>query len=357
MPPSSIVVVGAGVTGLTVATLLQQEYPNSGITIIAAETPSTSLDNTASADYASMWAGAHYRPIHPLTTPQLQFEHKLGMYTAETMRRIARENPEAGVAEMPALEYFQKAPPEILRLKTGDVYAWPGDGFRVLEKDELPQDAEWGCEYQTYCVNVPVYSRGLMDRFVANGGNVIQHRLSSASEAFDFARENGVGRVALVVNCSGRNFDTDPKVKIIRGQTVLVKQQYYRTITWQSADGTWAFLIPRPNGGGTIVGGTKEIDDWEPTPRDETRERLLRRCVESFPDFVRTVEDFVILKDNVGRRPWREGGYRFEIEPIAPGKTIIHGYGAGGRGYELSWGAAGKILELVKEVVGGKAKL
>ncbi|OCT53976.1 hypothetical protein CLCR_10450 [Cladophialophora carrionii] len=357
MPSSGIVVIGAGVTGLTAATLLQREYPNIAITIIAAETPSTSLDGTPSADYASMWAGAHYRPVHPLTTPQLQFEHKLAMHTAEIMRRIARENPEAGVAEMPALEYFEKPPPELLRLKTGDVYAWPRDGFRVLERQELPQNAEWGCEYQSYCINVPVYCRWLMDRFVARGGRVIQRRLSSAGAAFDFAREDGVGANSLVVNCSGRNFDADPKVKIIRGQTVLVKQQYYRTVTSQSADGTWAFLIPRPNGGGTIVGGTKENDDWESAPRNETRERLLRRCVESFPDFVKTVEEFVILKDNVGRRPWREGGYRLEIEQIAPEKTIVHGYGAGGRGYELSWGAAGKILELAKEVLGGKAKL
>ncbi|EXJ64493.1 hypothetical protein A1O7_00829 [Cladophialophora yegresii CBS 114405] len=354
MPRASIVVVGAGVTGLTAATLLQQEYPNVAITIVAAETPmpSTSLNDTPSADYASMWAGAHYRPIHPLTTPQLQFEHKLGMHAAGIMRRIARENPEAGVAEMPAMEYFQKPAPELLRMTTGDVYAWPGDGFRVLEKHELPRDAAWGCEYQSYCINVPVYCRWLMDRFLAKGGRVIRRRLSSVGEAFVVAGED-----QLVVNCSGRNIGTDPKVKIIRGQTVLVKQQYHRTITWQRADGTWAFLIPRPNGGGTIVGGTKELDDWESAPRDETRERLLRRCVESFPDFVKTVEEFVVLKDNVGRRPWREGGYRFEIEQIAPGKTIVHGYGAGGRGYELSWGAAGKILELAKEVLGGKAKL
>ena len=62
-------------------------------------------------------------------------------------------------------------------------------------------------------------------------------------------------------------------------------------------------------------------------------------AVESYPDFVDSVDKFEVLKDNVGRRPWREGGYRFEIDRVAPGRTIVHGYGAGGRGYELSWAA------------------
>ena len=279
------------------------------------------------------------------------------MHTAETMRRIAKDSPEAGVAETPALEYFQKTPPEILGLKTGDIYAWRGDGFRVLERHELPQEAAWGCEYQAYCVNVTVYTKWLHDLFLTKGGKIVERRLSSAVEAFDFAAENGLSKVSVVVNCSGRNFDLDSKTEIIRGQTVLVKQQYHRTITWQNADGTWAFLIPRPNSGGTIVGGTKEIDDWEASPRAETRERLLKRCVDSFPDFVANVEDFVILKNNVGRRPWREGGYRFEAEQVGAGKTVVHGYGAGGRGYELSWGAAGQIAELVKEVIGTQARL
>jgi len=72
---------------------------------------------------------------------------------------------------------------------------------------------------------------------------------------------------------------------------------------------------------------------------------------------VANVEDFVLLKDNVGRRPWREGGYRFEVEKLAGEKPVVHGYGAGGRGYECSWGAAREIVGLVKEVIGAQAKL
>ena len=124
-----------------------------------------------------------------------------------------------------------------------------------------------GCQYKSYCVNVLVYTKWLLDRFVETGGRIVVQRLGAAEEAFEVAEKNGLGKVDVVVNCSGRNFDQDSKVKIIRGQTVLVRQQYHRTITGQNKDGTWSFLIPRPCGGGTIVGGTKEHGDWESQPR------------------------------------------------------------------------------------------
>jgi len=362
MPPSSdpIVVIGAGVTGLSVATLLQAEYPPASITVIAAETPPTTTSTSTSrpsADYASMWAGAHYRPVprprsnsgSASSSNQLEQEFDMGLRTARRMKRIADEAPEAGVAFVVGVEYLETPTEEVLALKTGDVYAGPGDGFRVLDRTELPRDVKWGCEYRCYCVNVALYCRWLLDGFVSRGGRLIRHRLSSATDAFEFARRSGVGDVSTVVNCSGRNFDRDPRMQIIRGQTVLVKQEYHQTVTRQNRDGSWAFLIPRPRGGGTVVGGTKEVGDDETRARPETRARLLRQSVQYFPDFVDSVDKFEVVKDNVGRRPWRDGGYRIEAEHVAPGQTIVHGYGAGGRGYELSWGAAERILELVRQ--------
>ena len=343
MPKSTRVVIGAGVLGLSTATLLQRRLPHSQIIIIAAELPT---DPSPSADYASPWAGAHYRPI-PRSTRQLHEEAELGMQTARVMKTIARETPEAGVGLMKGVEYLERPPPENLKLKTGNVYAGPDDNFRVLDDKELPEGVNWGCEYESYCVNVPVYCQWLMRRFQEGGGRVVQQKLERVDQVFEVAaRLVGVGRVDKVVNCSGRNFDTDEKMRIIRGQTVLVKQQYDRTVTRQCADGSWAFLIPRPAGGGTIVGGSKEVGDFETRARPETRVKLLQEAVRHFPDIVDDVEKFDIVKDNVGRRPWREGGMRIESEQLPAGRMIIHGYGAGGRGYELSWGAAAMIVDL-----------
>lgn len=64
--------------------------------------------------------------------------------------------------------------------------------------------------------------------------------------------------------------------------------------------------------------------------------------------------DFQIIKDIVGRRPAREGGMRLEVEakdgPHRQRRHVLHAYGAGGRGYEISWGVAGEVVELAKNL-------
>jgi D-amino-acid oxidase len=341
-----VLIIGAGIIGLSVATLLQSQNPQAEVTIIASELPS---DPSPSPQYASPWAGAHYRPI-PGSTPQLESEARLAKRTFEIMKRIAAETPEAGVELMLGVEYLESPPDANLVLKSGDEVAGSGDGFRVLGKEELPDGVRWGCEYRTYCVNVPVYCNWMLSKFMERGGRVVRRKLGDAEAAFEAAKQEGVGEVQTVVNCSGTNFGYDPAVKIIRGQTVLVRQQFGKTVTRQNSDGSWAFLIPRPRGGGTIVGGSKEIGDMEEKPRAEMREKLLRQSVKYFPDFVKREDQFDIVKDNVGRRPYREGGLRLESEVLVDGRRrIIHAYGIGGRGYETSWGIAERVVELVDQ--------
>ena len=383
--PKPILVIGAGVLGLSTALVLQRTHPSQTITLLAASLPDTP---SPPASYASKWAGAHYRPIPVPSSPssssssssppspsprQLTTEAALAQHTAAVMTHIATTTPvrDAGVATMPAAEYLESPPAENLALRSGDVYAGADDGFRVLGADEVgAAGVRWGCEYRSYCVNVHVYLAWLMARFVRQGGRVEQVSLACAAAAFfrhaDDADDDAAAADVLVVNCSGANFGRDAKMRAVRGQTVLVRNGYGRTVTRQCADGTWAFLIPRPGpGGGTVVGGTKEWDDLEARPRAETRTRLLEAAVRCFPDFVAAVDGFEALADNVGWRPWREGGVRIEVEDVlVKGRTrrVVHGYGAGGRGYELSWGVAERVVELVSRCLeedgaGSKTKL
>lgn len=298
-----------------------------------------------------MWAGAHYRPI-PGDTPQLNDERKLAMRTAEVMRRIAREDEEAGVRVVGGREEMDVPGEVVWGLKKesegGEGYAWRGDGFQVLAMKEVKEGVKWGGVYDTWVVNVAVYCRWLLRGLERRGVRVVKCRLGCVDEAWDVVESLGVRGGRTVVNCSGRGFG-DGKMNVIRGQTVLVRQQAEGTVTRQCKDGAWSFLIPRPLGGGTIVGGTKEVGDWEGRVRVETRERLLKRAVECFPEFVDELGKFEVLRDNVGRRPWREGGVRVEEEVLGKGRRVVHGYGAGGRGYELSWGVAERIVDLVKK--------
>ena len=121
------------------------------------------------------------------------------------------------------------------------------------------------------------------------------------------------------------------------------------TLTRQNSDGTWSFCIPRPLDGGTIIGGTKEPNNWDPNPSPETRAKLLSNAAEWFPFTAESKGQFDVMRDIVGRRPAREGGMRIEVERIANGKTIVHAYGAGGRGFELSVGVAADVVNLMFE--------
>jgi D-amino-acid oxidase len=135
-----------------------------------------------------------------------------------------------------------------------------------------------------------------------------------------------------------------------------------KTVTRQNKDGSWNFIIPRGYNGGTIVGGTKEPSDWHTEPRAESREALLRGGKVLIPhgrDSTRTSaaeghsdDDVRVVADIVGRRPTREGGMRIEVEEVDLQQDggfkgrVIHAYGAGGRGYEMSCGIAEEVVEL-----------
>ena len=133
------------------------------------------------------------------------------------------------------------------------------------------------------------------------------------------------------------------------GQTCLVRNPVSATITRQNTDGSWSFCIPRPLDGGTVIGGTKQPHDWDPNPSPVTRSQLLANASKWFPFTPESEGRFDVIQDIVGRRPAREGGMRLEVEKLGNGKQIVHAYGAGGRGFELSRGVAEDTAALMLE--------
>ncbi|KAL2258323.1 hypothetical protein VTK26DRAFT_8392 [Humicola hyalothermophila] len=146
---------------------------------------------------------------------------------------------------------------------------------------------------------------------------------------------------------------------VTRGQTCLVAEPCAATVTRQHADGSWTFCIPRGFDGGTIVGGTKELGNWDAAPSPEVRRELLRRIVETYPEILPPgKKELTVLRDIVGRRPTRNGGPRVEGEVFPGAGFVMHAYGLGGRGYELSWGVAEEVVKGVEGFLKGEgAKL
>jgi len=88
-------------------------------------------------------------------------------------------------------------------------------------------------------------------------------------------------------------------------------------------------------------------------------ERIMRRSIKICPQLVPEgsgIEALRVIRHQVGLRPVRIGGPRVESEllPDAHGGElrVVHCYGAGGFGFQSSYGMANKAVALVEEALG-----
>ncbi|CCF41970.1 hypothetical protein CH063_12090 [Colletotrichum higginsianum] len=252
--------ISAGVIGLSTAVRLQQDGYN--VAIVAKDFPSPfeAVDAKASINYTSQWGGAHNRWVIPANETE-ERDHAMALVTFQQMESLNKSNPEAGITFMPGIEYLENPPAQYRSLTEEKAKSLGLVEFRRLKPSEFPDDkVKWGCEYWTWCVNPMIYCSFLLRRFSWNGGKVFRREISNPREGFTI---KGLADVRAVINCSGVGFG-DKDSFITRGQTCAVANYSPATVTRQNADGSWSFCVPRNFDGGTIVGGTKEPDNWDP---------------------------------------------------------------------------------------------
>ncbi|KAL2141832.1 hypothetical protein VTI28DRAFT_1868 [Corynascus sepedonium] len=375
-----VVVVGAGVIGLSSAILLQEA--GYAVTIVARDFPGPfeTMDPNTKINYTSPWGGAHNRwvPPHPSLPSHLERDHRFSLRTYARMKQLHASHPgTAGITFLKGIEYLERPGPEYLALSNDkdsnrDRSPLGLPGFRLLSPSEFPADGRvtWGCEYDTWCVNPMVYCTFLLRRFVHRGGRVVARELRRPEEVFFLSAADLLGAVspipaawegegvsgkggkvvtiAAVVNASGTGLVPDPNMTVTRGQTCVVAEGCDATVTRQNADGSWTFCVPRGFEGGTVIGGTKELNNWDTKPSPEVRRELLSKFTETYPKILAGKGELTVVRDIVGRRPTRDGGPRIEGEVVPGVGFVMHAYGLGGRGYELSWGVAEAVVEAVE---------
>jgi hypothetical protein len=205
---------------LTSALKIQQLIADSpsaestSVLLVAKEWP-TSIPGAPiahSADYASMWAGAHVRPI-PASTPQLRREAKWLKATVAELEKHRQSEPGVGIRRLPGIEYLEDPPAEYVKQDALSFTTETGlPGYHKFDAHELPEGVKLGFEYETYCINAPLYSANLLRKFIIQGGKTVRRDLKSEWEAFILAPN-----VKLVVNASGMGFG-DAKCFPIRGK-------------------------------------------------------------------------------------------------------------------------------------------
>ena len=229
--------------------------------------------------------------------------------------------------------------------------------FHAIAADDLPPGVASGSEWTSVCINPPLYLAWLVGQCRAAGVVLRRARLQHISEAA--ALHDGPAAAAdLVVNCTGLLASrlggvADASVVPARGQTVLVRNALEPMIAFDDGrvEGEVCYAMCRASGGGTVLGGTFQLGNWDAAPDPRVAERIMARVVAVHPQLRgQGVEVLDVVRHQVGLRPYRKGGVRVEREKIE-GRWVVHNYGHGGWGYQGSYGCAERVVELVEEIV------
>lgn len=220
--------------------------------------------------------------------------------------------------------------------------------------------------FGSLCINTALYLPWLLSQCLRNGvafkRKVIQH----ISDATSVACKPLTGPADLIVNCTGLGASklggvADQTVIPARGQVVIVRNESDKIIGTSGTDhgdDETCYLMTRAAGGGTVLGGSYQKGDWNSRVDVNLATRIMQRAVQVCPELTggRGVEHLDVIRHSVGFRPLRLGGTRVDKEMIG-GTWVVHNYGAGGAGYQQSYGCAQDVVRLVGEALNARARL
>ncbi|KAJ5880662.1 uncharacterized protein N7473_011715 [Penicillium subrubescens] len=294
----------------------------------------------------------------PAKTPAEELEQQLMRDTYSELEVLAKQHPESGVKIVPAIEYFDSADAKSFLAKENGYIDWPD--FRILKSEEYPahhDSIQLGVTYRSWVLNSPVYLQWCRKQAEEQGVQFVRANVASMDEAVPVfqqrVQECENSDIRAVINATGRGLN-DPDSFPSRGQFIIVSNQCDKTISHHWADDSSTVIIPRPLGGGTVIGGTKEPNNWSEDISDTATETILKRVAGICPELINQENSatenshgFDIRQVYIARRPMRRGGLRLERDKTSGGIPLIHCYGAGASGFKISWGVARQVEFLV----------
>ena len=296
-----VVVVGAGVSGLTTAVRLAE-----------AGCPVTVQASGTAAATTSYAAGATWSPYLVEWGPRAP---DWAYRTLDVLRRLAGE-PGTGVTLCQGVEAGDELPEWRDRL----------DAFEVLPPDQVPDGLATGWRVRAPVVDMPAYLGYLHRRAEAAGVALRRRHLRSLDEV----------TAAVVVNCAGigaRDLVPDPAVIPVRGQIVVVRNPGITEFYVEESDPPVYFF---PQGDTVVLGGTAQPGDATTEPDPGIARAIVERCARVEP----RLAGAPVVGHRVGLRPTR-ATVRLERDG-----RVIHNYGHGGAGVTLSWGCADEVARL-----------
>ncbi|MFV1981665.1 MAG: FAD-dependent oxidoreductase [Rhodothermia bacterium] len=309
---TEIVVLGAGVAGLTSAVALLE----AGFEV------SVRADRVAPDITSSVAAGLWY--------PYAVSGRRVPDLAIRTLRRyhLLHHDPATGVRLRPCRS--------IVPLGSGTPF-WAGEDVGYA-----PAETGSGFQATLPVADSTLFLGWLVGRIRELGGNLqVDPKPVERISSID---------AATVVNCTGlgaRQLCTDNRMHPIKGTVVLVENPGIDYCLTDDADPSLpTYFIPLSVG--LILGGTAEVGNWDTDVDPDQQADIISRCARHEPNLL----DARIIAAKAGLRPGRDE-IRLEREVSTTGQTIVHNYGHGGSGYTLAWGCAEEVVRMVGGRSGG----
>jgi D-amino-acid oxidase len=309
-----VVVVGAGVSGLTTAICLAEA--GSSVQVWTAE-PHT---QTTSVVAGALWGPAFQEPASETLAWMAQ--------SLRDFQELAKV-PDSGVRLAPVL-----AVGELTNVDELPPQAHLIPDLRRCAPAELPPGFTHGFRATMPLIDMPHYLKYLVRRLSAAGGEIKIRRVASLADAAEAA--------PIVVNCAGlgaRDLASDDTLEPMFGQHVVLTNPGLDQVFVELTEAEeWTCYFPHPQR--VVCGGIRVPGRWDRTPDPDVTERILRRC--------RAVEPRLgaaeLIETVTGLRPGRPA-VRVAVESLGSAHCV-HNYGHGSNGVTLSWGCARQATKL-----------
>lgn len=331
----SVAVVGAGVSGLSVASLLSEATRNKVTVFSDCFSPNTTSDK------ATVILMPYSLAPNSDDEDALQYREREQRWFKTTFDRfLALSNStNAGDAGISLIGGYLLSTVE-------EDDPWYKDtviGFRRVPSSEAikigftPKPSM--SYFQTFSTDGRSYLPWLARQVKQNGGGIVQRKIDSLDGLLsDFD---------VVVNCTGlgaQELASDSTLVPYFGQSLTLAAPWMKHfICLHHQDGEkYELAVPRVNdvvlGGVALRGRTPAVAD------PELSDSILADVVKLVPSLSCGEK----MEEWAGLRPFRST-IRLEKETKSSG-TIIHNYGHGGNGYNYSWGCAEDVCKMVDDV-------
>jgi D-amino-acid oxidase len=304
-----VVVVGAGVSGLTSAvSLAEAGWP---VRVWAAEKPQRTTSRVAGA----VWS--------PPRGDRAAAARDWSEHSLHVFRELAGD-PATGVRMAPAL-MVGDAPAEAELIPE----------LRPADAADIPQGFGAGYRATLPMIDMPQYLDYLTARLARAGVEIEIVSVRSLSEAADAA--------PIVINCTGLAAGAlvgDDTVRPLFGQHVVLANPGLQQLFLHINTGPeWTCFFPHPQR--VVCGGIGIPDRWDTTGEPDVTERIIERCRQVEP----RLGAAEVIETITGLRPDRPS-VRLAAEPLGH-SLCVHNYGHSSNGVTLSWGCARDVVRLV----------